>query len=89
VKYDSICGNDPSYAEYSAGERTVISYGIGTNNEYRMVFDTASGELVGGSVNGNIGMACNLGGKTEFAEGVQIEAPEATCQLCSASAACP
>jgi len=88
VKYSSICANDPAQAQYSAGERTVISYRIGANNEYQMVFD-ASGDLVGGWLSGYVGLACNLGGKTEFAEGVQVEAPEPTCKLCSTDANCP
>jgi hypothetical protein len=83
VELSDICGNDPMHAQYSEGARTVISYRLGAMNEYQMVFDTASGDLVGGSLRGNVGLACNLGGKTEFAEGQQVDAPEATCRLCA------
>jgi hypothetical protein len=86
VEFSDICRNDPTRAQYSDGERTVISYRLGASNEYQMVFDTASGDLVGGSLSGTVGLACNLAGKTEFAEGVQVDAPELACKLCSPDA---
>ncbi|HKO51021.1 MAG TPA: hypothetical protein VJV79_25105 [Polyangiaceae bacterium] len=83
IEFSDICGNDPTHAQYSDGERTVIGYRLGANNDYQMAFDTASGDLLGGSLSGTVGLACNLGGKTEFAVGVRVKAAEPICKLCS------
>jgi hypothetical protein len=90
VTFSEICDGNPIQAQYSAGDRTVISYSLGAADEYKMVYDTASGDLVGASQIGHHGLACNLGGNSVWAVGEQAEHTAPTCNLCSNSGpTCP
>ena len=97
---ENVCSQSPLFATYTDDTaHIIVEYGLGAENTYRMIFASATGELVGAALSGYVGYACNLAGKTEFVEGMQV-AGEPTCRLCAneegvggasdqASASCP